>query len=291
MTRHERESSESTRPSRTGLNRRDLLALGPLLAVAPWIERAAVAAGLAGVSAAAAPTAATAATAGVATAAAATPVRPISVGYLEESGGIQDLRRLTADLKLVAGDQQKDFLVANRRVVPAATLPGGDSSLAGVPVRISIRGLYPPLPEPRPMPRSPAAAGLPRAIDVDFYVPSIELSGGAGYLFDAWSFRLLPAIDVSPTYSFTIVPDWYSDLAVILSVKPARAAAGARPRLSRTVFTLGDASGRPRLQRGAYLLAINPGVWDVPVDLPERAAAGSSLLSLLFTVSPESVGR
>jgi hypothetical protein len=295
MTRREQDASESIRPSRTGLSRRDLLALGPLLAATPWLERAAAAAALAGAPApltATVPTVqapATAATAGVA--AAATPVRPISVGYLEGSDGVPDLRRLAPDLSLTTVGRREDVLVPSRRVVPAAALPGGDSSLAGVPVRISIRGLYPPLPEPRPMPRSPAAAGLPRAIDLDFYVPSIELSGGAGYLFDAWSFRLLPAIDVSPTLSFRIVPDWYSDLAVTLSVKPARATAGARPRLSRAVFTLGDASGRPRFQRGAYLLAINPGVWDLPVDLPERAAAGSGLLSLLFTVSPEGVGR
>jgi hypothetical protein len=281
--------------ARTGLRRRDFLTLGSVLAAAPFMERVAAAAALAGAPAAAA--------------AAAPPPRPISVGYLEGSDVVQNLRHLAAYLNQEAVNPltiapredvanqmtvapREDVLVASRRVVPAATLPGGDSSLAGAPVRISIRGFYPPLPEPRPGPLSPAAAGLPRAVDLDIYCPSLELSGGAGFLFHAWSFRLFPAIDLSAPLSFLIAPDWYSDFAAVLSVRPPRTAAAARPRLSRAAFTLGDAQGRPRLQRGAYLLAINPGTWDVPVDLPGNPArAGAGMLSLLLTVSPEGPGR
>jgi hypothetical protein len=279
--------------ARTGLRRRDFLALGSVLAAAPFMERVAAAAALAGAPAAAA----------------AAPPRPISVGYLEGSDGVRNLRHLAAYLNQEAVNPltiapredvanqltvapREDVLVASRRVVPAATLPGGDSSLAGAPVRISIRGFYPPLPEPWPRPLSAAAAGLPRAVDLDIYFPSLELSGGAGFLFQAWSYRLFPAVDLSAPLSFLISPDWYSDFAAVLSVRPARAAAAARPRLSRAAFTLGADTGRPRLQRGAYLLAINPGTWDVPVDLPGNPArAGAGMRSLLLTVSPEGPGR
>jgi hypothetical protein len=263
---------EALQPARTGMRRRDFLALGSALAAAPLVERAAAAAALA--KAVAKPAA-----------------RPISVGYLEGSAYLKDLRHLAAELRLLTITRQGDTLMEGRRVVPANTLPGGDASFAGTTVRISIRGLYPPLPVVPPPPG--VASSLPRAIDLDISVPSVDLSQGAGYLFQAWSYRRLPAPDLSAPLSFVISPDWYSDFAVTFGVVPALAPAGARPRISRTAFTLGADLGRPRLQAGAYLLGINPGSWDESVNLPDDANAAGSLLSVLMTVAPEgiSLGR
>jgi hypothetical protein len=54
------------------------------------------------------------------------------------------------------------------------------------------------------------------------------------------------------------------------------------PQVQRSTFTLGDDSGKPRLVRGAYLLAVNGRPWDREVTLaPDLGKAG--ILSLLVT--------
>jgi hypothetical protein len=286
MKEHD-ELPSARRQRARGLGRRDFLAGGALLAASPWLE------GLAwglrpreqgpggevaeGAGAAAPPLAAEGA-------AAATPIvqGPVSVGYLDGSAEIRNLRRVAANLEFFTVRREGNTLKEGRTVVPAAELSAGDPTLVNGPLRMTVRGFYP---------TTLARLGtMPRAVDLDVYFPSLDLPNGGGYLFEAWSYRRnKSAEDRSAGLSFLLWPDWHSPLSVRLRVVPARP---GPVHIHQTAFTLGADPGRPRLLRGAYLLALNPGAWDSARDLPATAReVPPELLSILVTFQPEGVHR
>jgi hypothetical protein len=272
------EGTPSVRP-----RRRDFLAVSAMMVAGSLFERAAAAMEIAGETAETAN-----AKASASAEAASAPAETASVGYLEGSDNLVNLRRLSADLRLPLAVVRANRIAAERHVVPAASLGSGDASLAGAALRMTVHGFYPPLYADAYL-RSAAAvaaAALPRAVDVDVIVPCPELgSGGARY--EAWSYRRLPAEDRSARVSFLVAPDWYSDLGVEVRVVPAGA---AKAHLLRTTFTLGRVGSRPRLQRGAYLLGLAAGAWDRDADLPEQAEeVPPDLRSVLITLEPEGV--
>jgi hypothetical protein len=255
------------------LRRRDFLALGSLAALTPLLPRAAMSSTLAG-GAESAAAAATAARAGQA------PL-PLSVGYLEGSELLSNLRKLQPDLTVLTIERRGETFTAGRHMVPAHRLPAGDPSLVGGPVRMTIHDLY-----PRLLPDGPAAQRWPAAIDLDVLVPLLEPPAGSTARYLAWSYRRLPAENRSARVSFVLWPDWYSDLSVVMRVVPA--GAGSEPRLLQGRFTLGSDRGRPRLLKGIYLLGLTPDTWEGEIDLPEDPAqVPPELLSVLMTIEPE----
>ena len=283
----------------THLRRRDFLALGSIGMLAPWLPgglRAASAETLEGPAAAAAGSAATVAggsrVAAGSTAAGAR-VLPLSLGYLEGSEEIDNLRKLPPDLRTLTVVRRGQTFVAERRIVPAVEYPSGDPSLVGGPLRMTVHDLY-----PSRLPDDPeTAARWPVALDLDVHVPLLEPPIGRTALYEAWSYRRLPARlpseDRSARVSFLVWPDWYSNLSLSLRVAPA-AAAGSAPAASQhyaASFTLGSDQGRPRMLKGVYLLGLAPGVWnDERVDLPDDPAQlPPELLSILVTLEPEGV--
>jgi hypothetical protein len=255
------------------LRRRDFLALGSLAALTPLLPRAASGSTLAD---------AVTAPAEAGTAAAAAPaVLPLSVGYLEGSELLSNLRKLQPDLTVLTVQRRGSTFTSGRRMLPSHRFPAGDPSLVGGAVRMTVHDLY-----PRLLPDGPAAKQWPVAIDLDVMVPLLDPPAGSTALFHAWSYRRLPAEDRSARVSFVLWPDWYSDLGLVMRVVPA--GAGSRPRLLQTRFTLGSDQGRPRLLKGIYLLGLAPGTWEEDLDLPEDPAQlPPEQLSVLVTIEPE----
>jgi hypothetical protein len=274
------EDSDRTLPA-LPLRRRDFLALGSLVALAPWMDRAAGAAVLGE-----APD--TAAAGGQRRGGMPTPLPtlPMSLGYLEGSEELDNLRKLPPDLRVLTVTRRGRTLLAGRRMLPAHEMPAGDPALVGGAVRMTVHDLY-----PSRLPDDPAAAGLwPVALDLDVLIPLLEPPAGSTARYAAWSYRRLPAEDRSARVSFLLWPDWYSDLSVILRVVPA--GADAKPRLLQASFTLAAQEGRPRLLKGVYLLGFAPGVWNEPVDLPDDPSqVPPELQSVLVTIEPEGVRR
>jgi hypothetical protein len=274
------------RPGR--LRRRDFLALGSAAALtpvmAPWFARSAGAATLpAALTGDAAPGAA-----GRAGGHPAVQVLPLSVGYLEGSELLQNLRKLQPDLQVLTVQRRGGTFTPGRHILPSHSYPSGDPALVGGPVRMTIHDLY-----PRSLPDGPAAERWPVAIDLDVMVPLLDPPAGSTARFLAWSYHRLPgrlpSEDRSARVSFVLWPDWYSDLGLEMRVVPPGAgAAGGQPRLLRTRFTLGSDQGRPRLLKGIYLLGLEPNTWNDDADLPDDPAqVPPERLSVLVTIEPE----
>ena len=205
--------------------------------------------------------------------------RPMPVGFLEGSEQLKSLRRLPLRIRRPR-IPSATAEAAPLRIVPADQLPMGDTSLMGQPLRLTIHGLYPP-----------AALGpkqqarLPLAMDLDVLFPSPDPAFPEPIRFFAWSFRRWPGWSPSPPVSFSFPMDWEALPELVLRVAPA---SGGPPIVLRTRFTVDYEAGRPRLQRGAYVLGTTPGVWRDGTALAALArTAPAELASVLLSVERE----
>src|SRR5436190_7316113 len=131
-----------------GLRRRDVLVMGGVAAATPFLSSAARAQDM---------LAATAGPSG----------RSISFGYVEQTGQVVHLRRVTARLRdaLRASADGSSSSGTELKVVPADSLSSGDPSLSNRPVRLRIGGFFPNLP----------AKSLPQRVDLDVFLRSPEI--------------------------------------------------------------------------------------------------------------------
>ncbi len=212
-------------------------------------------------------------------------VRPMSIGYIEESETFRSLRRLPRKIRrplaaVNAVNGEVGEAEASPVIVPAASLFQGDTNLPGRPLRVHIHGLYPSatLKLERP-------GDLPEAVDLEVLFPSPDPAFPQPLRFFAWSLRKKPAWSPSPPVSFRYPLEWEAMPQFVLRV---RTAAGESIVL-RTKFTVDAEAGRPRLRRGVYLFGFHPGTWDrggVKVaDLARRIPA--ERVSLLVSMDPE----
>ena len=212
-------------------------------------------------------------------AAAEAAVRPMPVGFVAGSEVASSLRKLPARIRRPRMAAEADGAVSEYVVVPAESLPLGDTNLIGSPLRLTIHGLYPP------GGISPNRwAELPLAIDLDILFPSPDPAFPEPIRFFAWSFRRQPGWNPSPPVSFVFPLDWNALPELSMRV----VAAGGEVRTFRTKFTFDDETGQPRLMRGAYALGISPNAWRRNVALrslgPETAA---SFVSVLLSMESE----
>lgn len=205
--------------------------------------------------------------------------RPMPVGFVAGSESASLLRKLPARIRrprmaAEGGANGLDYVV-----VPAPSLPLGDTNLIGSPLRLTIHGLYPPGGiAPRQW------AELPLAIDLDVLFPSPDPMFPEPIRFFAWSFRRQPGWNPSPPVSFVFPLDWQALPELSMRVVSAK----GEVRTFRTRFTFDDESGQPRLMRGAYVLGTSPNAWRSNVALralgPETPA---SFVSVLLSMEPE----
>jgi hypothetical protein len=250
---------------RRHLRRRDVLVLGAAGALVPWFGGIAQAA-----QAAQSLTEAS--------------VEPMSVGYVEGSGELARLDRVFLDAR--TGVTRVDGRPLS--VVSATGLDLGDQELASTDLRVKVHGLYP---------SAPAACRGVDAIDLDVLFPSPEPADPRPLPFQAWSFRRRPGIDVSAPVSFRVPLE--IDGGLTLSLRVAYRGEGVdigrrilqgSPMIHRTYqtrFAVDWQAGRPKLQRGIYLLGARPAVWEGSVELPHLADRRvADLCSVVVSVEP-----
>lgn len=248
---------------RLWLRRRDFLVLGAAASLVPWTS------GLAQAETGQDPRGPAA--------------EPMSVGYLNGSDGFPVLGHLPWNAPERV-EPSRAF-----EVVSATDLTIGDQELAGADVRITIHGIYP---------SAPAACMGVDSIDLDVLFPNPEPALSTPIPFMAWSFRRRPGVNVSPPVSFQapLGVDGGLELSLRSTYRGeggdlARRVLQGSPfiqRSYRTNFTVDWQTGRPKLQRGVYLLGVRPDVWRSGRRLPVVAdrARASDLCSVVLSVEP-----
>lgn len=204
---------------------------------------------------------------------------PLSVGYIDGSEDLRSLKRLPRSVRRpgLEADAQSGL-----RVVPADSLWAGDGDLYGRPLRIAIRGLYPPV----------AIEGaqrelLPLIANLDVIFPSFDPIEKRPNRFAAWSFRRSGGWNPSPPLRFGFEHAEESPLEVAIAVQDA---VGGVANLA-TRFTIDSEPGMPRLRRGLYLLGLSPGTWTSGVNLASiakpRAAVRYASILMAIELAPE----
>jgi hypothetical protein len=255
------ESSASDPPQL--LRRRDFLALGsagllmPLFGNLAWAEPLA------------------AASAGAAT---QVQTQAMSVGYIDGSEDLHDLKRLPRAIRRPAAVVEREAAQASPAIVPATSLFQADTSMPGLPLRIRVHGLYPPVAAVE----RKRQKDVPPSIDLEVNFPS--LGSPAPIPFYVWSLRQKPGWDPSPPTSFRFPLEWQALPELVLRVRGADGVS----KVLQTRFTLDNEPGRPKLRRGLYVLGLDPGTWQREIlvsDLARRPPA--EMFSVLISMESE----
>ena len=252
------------------LRRRDLLAWGGAAALWPALARPA--------------------RAQEAAAASADVVRPMSVGFVDGSDTWRGFRGIAAGALNRGIRREAGRPAEPARVVPATSLIAGQQELANELVRVRIHGLY-PIPNPTQV----------RNAYVTVYFPSDEPARRQQPLpFTAWGYHSRPAPDPAPPVRFVAPLGADGALDFLLETAPAPNQLTRRPSLLSpsvgpvggrfaTSFTVDWFAGRPKLQRGVYLLGLAPDTWSRERELPMPKAGQArpvELLSLMVSFEP-----
>jgi hypothetical protein len=162
-------------------------------------------------------------------------------------------------------------------VLPAVGLTLGDQRLAGGDVKLTVHGLYP---------ADPADCKGVEAIDLDVLFPAPDPAVPVPARFQAWSFRRHP-LNPSPPVSFRVPLGLDGRLDLTLRTV-YRDGGSLVQRRFQTSFTADWQAGRPKLQRGIYVLGVRPGIWDQARDLPgaKQRARAAALCSVVVSVEP-----
>ncbi|HXT23176.1 MAG TPA: hypothetical protein VN923_20675 [Thermoanaerobaculia bacterium] len=256
------------------LRRRDLLTWGGAAALLPAFARAARA------------------QEGLAEAAGTTEVlRPMSVGFVEGSDSWRGYRGITAAALNRGVRRAADRPPEPASVVPATNLIAGQQDLANEVVGVRIHGLY-PIPNPTQV----------RNAYVTVFFPTDDPALRRQPLpFYAWGYHSRPAPDPAPPIRFVAPLGADGALDFLLEVTPApNRTLTRRPSVVSptpaplggrfaTSFTVDWFSGRPKLQRGLYLLGLAPDTWSTARTLPQPKAGQPrpvELLSLMVSFQP-----
>jgi hypothetical protein len=179
----------------------------------------------------------------------------LSVGFVEDSDDFVRLRPLPWQ------HRQDEPL----RVVPADGLLLGDPRLALEWVAVTVHGFHPD-PPPRQAPF--------RQVDLTVFFPSDDPLRPQPIPFHAWGSKRRPARSTAAPVRFVVPLRVDGGLEMLLEVRDARTAAGRLPLLrTYTDFTVDPEIGRPKLQRGIYLLGVLPDAWRSAAELPRPGEA------------------
>jgi len=178
----------------------------------------------------------------------------LSVGFLD---GSDELRRL----RPLPWQRQRGRRAETLRVVPADALTVGDSRLALEWVAMSVHGFHP----------DPTRQQAPfRQVDLTVFFPSEDPLFPDPVPFYAWGSRRRPASSTAAPTRFVVPLRVDGGLELLLEVRDARITGGRLPLLrTYTDFTVDPEDGRPKLQRGIYLLGVLPDAWRSSAVLPE----------------------
>ncbi len=210
-------------------------------------------------------------------------VEPLSVGFVAGSEEWRWLRRMPWE-PLPPPDQPWTWTRPQRRrverlqVVPAAKLAVGDQQLALSRVRVRVHGLYPGMPS--------AAARSFRTANLVIWIKPDDPLLPEVLPFFCWGARRKPGWTAGAPIAFPLELDASGGLELTLEVGSEQGAGGEARQL-HTRFTVDWEDGQPKLQRGAYLLALNPQLWDdeLPLLAPDDPLA-QALVSVAISIDP-----
>jgi hypothetical protein len=196
----------------------------------------------------------------------------LSVGYLEGSDRLDDVFRLPwRDLP----DEEREA----QFVVPADGLIAGDSSMAFSLIKIKLHGLFPA------MPPSKLARVSSACLTVYFHMPWLGIPKPLP--FHAWGARFGTRPTSGSPIAF-VVPtreDGSLEMAFDIMSMPT---GDLVPRRAQTDFTVDTWAGRPKLQRGIYLLGFESNTFarerQIPADLARAGSTPWELCSLVMSV-------
>src|SRR5581483_6442135 len=142
-------------------------------------------------------------------------------------------------------------------VSPATSLISGTQELAGATVRMRVHGLYPVA--------NPTSA---RTVYLTTLFPGTDAGLPNAVPFLAWGYKCASVPDVPPPTAFAVPLGAMGTLDVQLDVTPSKgvkrrpitggATIGGR---FTTTFTVDWFAGKPKLQRGVYLLGLGGNTW------------------------------
>jgi len=216
--------------------------------------------------------------------------RPMSIGYVQGSETWRSFKGLTVATLNRGVRVGPDQPPTAATVVPATSLIVGDQQLANQIVGVHVHGLY-----PIPNPTNVATAFL-----TVFFPPPADGVKPKALPFYPFGYKSRPAPDVPPPVRFVAPLGPTGELDMLFEVAAAKDAAVTRRSVVRqppstvggrfaTTFTVDWFPGRPRLQRGLYLLGLAPDTWAVERRLPMVAAGGTrpvELVSLMVSIEP-----
>jgi hypothetical protein len=152
-------------------------------------------------------------------------------------------------------------------VVPADRLALGDQALAGGYVEMCVHGLYPDFP--------PKRFESFRSVYLTVFFPPPEPTFEQPAPFTAWGSLRLPARSTAAPIRF-LLPlgidggfDAVLEVAYDLKLDQGSKSLTTVVFRAATRFTVDWEAGRPKLQRGLYLLGLAPEVWSKEIQLPE----------------------
>lgn len=177
----------------------------------------------------------------------------LSVGYLVGSDRLDDVFTLPWSSSVPEAQREEQW------VVPAESLPTGDSSMAFSFIKLKLHGLYPALPGAQP------GAGQTVIFTVYFHMPWLGLTEPLP--FHAWGARFGNQPTSGAPVRFVAPTREDGSLAVSFDILPP-AKRGAAPRRAAADFTVDHWAGRPKLQRGIYLLGIGGNPFGRELALP-----------------------
>jgi len=210
--------------------------------------------------------------------AAAVAVQTMSVGYVDGSEELRNLKWLPRAVRRPAAVAEGD--AAAPVIVPATSLFQADTSMPGQPLRIRVHGLYPPVASVE----RKRQRDVPPAIDLEAIFPSSDPLHPASLPFYAWSLRQKPGWDPSPPVSFHFPLEWQTLPEFVLKVRGA----DGSTKVLRTKFTMDGESGRPKLRRGLYVLGLDPRTWQTEIRISDLAGRiPAEMFSVLVSMESE----
>lgn len=271
---------------RRSLSRRRFLKLASAAVALPWLPLGAGAQGRLGAAVGAAQ------------------ASPLSVGYVLGSEDLADVARPEWWPALRrAAPEARAFSTTGEELGPLDVVPAtsllGDPRLAVVPVRFAVLGLYPEVDDV-------TGSTFDVVLTVHFVTGDPALPEVP---FHAWGWRDDPAPTTGSPLRFTVPVERDSGLRLELDVREVRrqpslgvAIGGASPVegasrvagavISRqswrqeTILTVGLESYLPKLQRGVYLLGLEPRLWEQGGELVPGALPSELAPSLVVSVEP-----
>jgi hypothetical protein len=185
------------------------------------------------------------------------PPKPMSIGYVEGSDFMRSFRHLPWEEVYVYSESTPPEDRLGFQVTPARDLTLGNQNMASTIARINVHGFYPSV--------AWGKRETLETVDLEVYFPNPDPAASAPLPFHAWSFRRSPARNTGQRLSFNIPLGIKGGLQMSLIV--GRRGEAQRQRYD-TTFTVDWEAGRPKLQKGIYLLGLGPATWDSPVSLP-----------------------